>query len=231
MIEQLKRELESLGSPEKAEELQRFFRTGPGEYGEGDVFLGVSVPDQREVAGKYRDLSPQNISRLLESGVHEHRLTGLLILMDRFSKVPGQRKQIFDFYLDRIQRVNNWDLVDLSAPGIVGSYLLENPRERKVLLRLASGGLWYRRVAIVATLAFIREGRFEETLLLAELLLKDRHDLIHKAVGWMLREVGKRDQAVLESFLEKHCRGMPRTMLRYSLERLPEGKRKFYMRR
>jgi len=231
MLEQLKKDLEKLASPEKAEVLQRFFKTRPGEYGEGDVFLGVKVPEQRAVARKYKEISHQNIQKLMESEVHEHRLTGLLILVDRYQRKPEERRQIFDFYLNSIPNINNWDLVDLSAPNIVGSFILENPKEKKVLYRLARGSLWARRIAVLATFTFIRKNQFKETLELSELLLKDEHDLIHKAVGWMLREIGKRDQAVEERFLNKFHKKMPRTMLRYTIERFPKEKKKFYMKK
>lgn len=231
MLEELKKDLEASGSKEKAKVLQRFFKTGPGEYGEGDVFLGVAVPEQRKVAKNYKDLSYPKIKELLESKIHEHRLVGLLILLENY-RIGDERvkRGIFEVYLENLMHVNNWDLVDLSAPGIVGDFLLGNPEKKDVLYKLVSSpDLWQRRVAVLATFAFIRKNQFDDVLKIAELLLKDKEDLIHKAVGWMLREVGKRDQAKLEKFLGKFSGSMPRTMLRYAIERLPEGKRKSYL--
>jgi 3-methyladenine DNA glycosylase AlkD len=221
--------LRQLATPGKAEILQRFFKTGPGEYGAGDVFLGVMVPDIRRGAREFADLPEGQVSRLLASRVHEERLTALLILVRRFEKGDERvRRRVYAFYLRHLSRVNNWDLVDLTAPNIVGAHLLD--RDRRVLDRLArSPDLWRRRVAIVATHAFIRRGEFADTLRLSERLLGDPEDLIHKAAGWMLREVGKRDPASLERFLRRHCRGMPRTMLRYAIERLPETRRRAYL--
>jgi 3-methyladenine DNA glycosylase AlkD len=195
------------------------------------VFLGITVPRQRALAGAYVSMTLPDIARLLASRVHEHRLMALLILVEKYRKAPADgKKRIFDFYLSNTAGVNNWDLVDLSAPNIVGDYLLWRPRGRGVLYRLArSGNLWERRIAIVATHAFIRAGQFEDTLKIAEMLLGDGHDLIHKAVGWMLREVGKRDPAAEESFLDSHAADMPRTALRYAIERFPDKKRKAYL--
>jgi len=228
-LKHLQRELKSLANPKQAVILQRFFKTGPGQYGEGDKFLGIKVPVQRQVAGRFGHLSLSEIKKLLNSPIHEERLVALLILVSQFQAAPavGQR-QIFNFYLKNLQRVNNWDLVDLSAPNIVGQYLLRRPRS--ALHRLVrSRNLWARRVAIIATYAFIKKGDYTDTLRLAKLLLTDRHDLIHKVVGWMLREVGKGDQKVLEGFLLKNVKLMPRTSLRYSIERLPEKRRRFYL--
>jgi 3-methyladenine DNA glycosylase AlkD len=223
------RALRRRASPEKAKVLARFFKTGKGEYGEGDQFLGVVVPDQRAVAKEHKALSLPDIRLLLHSPIHEHRLTALLILTYQFPKAtPPARKRIFDFYLANTARVNNWDLVDLSAPNIVGAFLLGKPRRRLYALA-RSAALWERRIAIVATHAFIRNGEYGDTLAIAAALLGDRHDLLHKAVGWMLREVGKRDEAVLENFLRRHAATMPRTALRYAIERMPEGKRRRYL--
>ncbi len=225
-----------LGNPKKAESSKWFFKTGKGEYGYGDKFIGVTVPEQRAVAKRFGYASLSTIERLLESEIHEFRLTGLLILVEQFKQTKAkevkhkkiEQKQIFNFYLAHIDRINNWDLVDLSAPNIIGYYLLD--KDKQLLCRLAeSSDLWKKRIAIVATYAFIRNGIFELTLEISEKLLEDKHDLIHKAVGWMLREVGKKDSDVLEKFLKKHCKKMPRTMLRYSIERFPEAKRKYYL--
>jgi 3-methyladenine DNA glycosylase AlkD len=224
--------LNDAADPAKARVLAGFFKTGKGHYGEGDVFIGVTVPMQRVIAKRFHDLSLDDIEALLARPVHEERLTALLILVSQFEKAkdPRSRKRIFDFYRAHLSRVNNWDLVDLSAPSIAGKYLLD--RDPAPLFRLAkSSHLWSRRVGIVATFAFIQEGRFDETLRIAEMLLSDPHDLLHKAVGWMLREVGKRDEAALLNFLESHAERMPRTMLRYAIERLAEKKRKDFLAR
>lgn len=223
MLKKITKELKSLGDKKQAEILQRFFKTGKGQYGEGDIFLGIKVPVQRQICKKY-DLTLEEIQELLNSRIHEHRLCGILALVDKYKKAK-KKKEIFRFYLKNSKRINNWDLVDLSAPNIVGDYLLE--KDKKVIYKLVkSKNLWEKRIAIISTFTFIRNGKFKDTLKISDILLKDRHDLIHKAVGWMLREVGKRDIKVLESFLRKHYKDMPRTMLRYSIEKFPEKKRK-----
>jgi 3-methyladenine DNA glycosylase AlkD len=226
----VKKELQSMANPKKSIILQRFFKTAQGQYGESDVFIGVMVPQSRQVAKKFNQLSLQEVRTLLSSGVHEERLVALLILAQRYGSASGKEKEeIVRFYLDNIKCVNNWDLVDLSAPCILGTHLMDGGRT--LLYRLArSDNVWERRIAIVATLYFIRKNDFSDTLKIAEMLLQDRHDLIHKAAGWMLREVGKRDTAAEEAFLEKHCSVMPRTMLRYAIERLPERKKRRYMK-
>jgi 3-methyladenine DNA glycosylase AlkD len=228
----VRKELKSMADPEKAAILQRFFKTGPSQYGEGDIFIGVMVPQSRRVAKKFNQLPLGEVRTLLYSRVHEERLVALLILAWRYSSASSSREkeEIVKFYLDHIKRVNNWDLVDLSAPNILGAHLVDRDGRRRLLYRLAgSENVWERRIAIVATHHFIRNGDFSDTLKIAEMLLQDRHDLIHKAVGWMLREVGKRDAAAEKEFLEKHCSVMPRTMLRYAIERLSERKRRRYM--
>jgi 3-methyladenine DNA glycosylase AlkD len=228
----VRKELKSMAESEKAAILQRFFKTGPSQYGEGDIFIGVMVPQSRQVAKKFNQLPLGEVRTLLYSRVHEERLVALLILAWRYSSASSSREkeEIVKFYLDHIKRVNNWDLVDLSAPNILGAHLVDRDGRRRLLYRLAgSENVWERRIAIVATHHFIRNGDFSDTLKIAEMLLQDRHDLIHKAVGWMLREVGKRDAAAEEEFLEKHCSVMPRTMLRYAIERLSERKRRRYM--
>jgi 3-methyladenine DNA glycosylase AlkD len=223
----IRRELKSMAEPDKAAIMQRFFKTGPGQYGEGDIFIGVMVPQSRRVARKFCQLPLGEVRTLLYSHIHEERLVALLILAWSYSSVSSSREkeeEIVKFYLDNIKQVNNWDLVDLSAPNILGAHLVD--RDRRLLYRLAtSENVWKRRIAIVATHRFIRNGDFSDTLKIAEMLLQDRHDLIHKAAGWMLREVGKRDAAAQETFLEKHWSVMPRMMLRYAIERLPESKR------
>jgi 3-methyladenine DNA glycosylase AlkD len=231
----VKETLQLLEDDEKAKVLQRFFKTAKGEYGEGDVFLGIVVPEQRKVAKKYATLPLSDVNILLQSKIHEHRLVALLILVEQFKKSDEkgreqERKIIFDFYMNNAQRINNWDLVDLTAPNIAGEYLLD--KKKDTLYAFAkSKNLWERRIAIVATYAFIRKGKFDDTLKITETLLTDKHDLIHKACGWMLREVGKRDEKTLHTFLKKHAKNMPRTMLRYAIERMSEDKRQEYLRR
>ena len=221
--------MRALANPAKAVELQRFFKTGPGEYAEGDRFLGIMVPQIRRVVREFQDLSLGDVTRLLRSGFHEERLLALLILVRRFEKGDDRaRQEIYRTYLNYTRFINNWDLVDVTAAHLVGGYLRD--RDRAPLYRLAlSDDLWERRIAIVATFHFIRGNDFRDTLRVARLLLRDREDLIHKAVGWMLREVGKRDRAVEEMFLKRHGCAMPRTMLRYAIERFPERLRRRYL--
>jgi len=227
---EVRKELKSMADPDKAAILQRFFKTGLGQYGEGDIFLGVMVPQSRKVAKKFGQLKLVEVKTLLYSRIHEERLVALLILVWRYSSALSSREEkeeIVKFYLDNIKQVNNWDLVDLSAPNILGAHLIY--RDRRLLYRLArSENVWERRIAILATYPFIRNGDFSDTLKIAEMLLHDRHYLIHKAAGWMLREVGKRDTASEEAFLEKYFSVMPRTMLRYAIERLSESRRLRY---
>lgn len=225
----LKAQLRALEDPESAAFLMGFFKTGPGQYAEGDVFLGIRVPVVRRIAKAARGLPLAEVEALLGSHYHEERLLALVILTDRFPKAkPADREAIYDLYLGNTRSINNWDLVDASASHIVGAHLAD--RDRGVLDVLASSeGLWERRIGIVATHHFIRNGEFDDTLRIAEALLGDRHDLIHKAVGWMLREVGKRDLAPLIGFLEAHAPAMPRTALRYAIERLPEPERKSWL--
>ncbi len=222
--------LKQLENPADAKFLQRFFKTGPGEYGEGDVFLGIRVPAARKLVREFRDQVPlAEIEKLLESEFHEARLLALFLLVEKFRREEESRKEIFEIYLSRTDRINNWDLVDLSAPNIVGGWLFE--RDRKPLYRLVkSKSVWERRIAVLATFYFIREKDFADALELAELLLRDEHDLMHKATGWMLREIGKRDVKTLETFLDRHAAKMPRTMLRYAIEKFPEPRRKHYLR-
>jgi 3-methyladenine DNA glycosylase AlkD len=228
---QLKAELQRLADPERARILSGFFKTGKGQYGEGDVFLGITVPAQRSVAKRYYALSLKDVEKLLVSRTHEHRLAALLILVIQYKKADDQsRRQIIDFYLSHTRRINNWDLVDLSAEKILGDYLFE--KDKAVLYTLAqSRNLWERRIAIIATFAFIKRNVFEDTLRIAEMLLDDQHDLIHKASGWMLREIGKRDLKSEEEFLKKHHGSMPRTMLRYAIERFGPDRRRYWMSR
>jgi len=219
-----------MAKPERARISQRFFKTGPGEYGEGDRFIGLTVPQIRRLAQQYRELSPAATQRLLQSSIHEERLLALLILVDAFAAADALgQAQINKIYRQSTRFINNWDLVDASAPQIVGAFLWK--RSKAPLRELAcSANLWERRIAIIATFYLIRRDEFGPTLEIARQLLSDREDLIHKAVGWMLREVGKRDSAVEEKFLRRHYRQMPRTMLRYAIERFPEPHRQRYLR-
>lgn len=227
----LKKEIKKQADLPQARFLQRFFKTSRGGYAEGDVFLGIRVPQSRILVKKYRELSLAQAGSLLRSKYHEERLIALLILVDNFEHGNEALKtKIYKFYLNSTKFVNNWDLVDLSADKIVGEYLLDRPKA--VLNKLArSKNLWERRIAMVATYQFIKNHRFAKTLEIAKILLKDRHDLIHKAVGWMLREVGKRDEKVLAQFLDKYRHRMPRTALRYAIERFPKKRRKAYLAR
>ena len=230
-LDQLKEDMRKLASPEKARVLSRFFKTGKGEYGEGDVFLGIMVPDQRRIAKKYPDLSMNDLGKLISGRMHEERLVCLFILINRYKKADSRgKKEVVDFYLRNLKYINNWDLVDLSSGPILGDHLID--RDRSILYEMAkSDDLWKRRIAVMSTFAFIRKNDFGDTLRIAEMLLNDRHDLIHKAVGWMLREIGKRDQAKEEEFLKKHYKKMPRTMLRYAIERFDEDKRRNYLKK
>ncbi|MCZ7610734.1 MAG: DNA alkylation repair protein [Ignavibacterium sp.] len=216
-------------NPKQVIILQRFFKTGKGEYGEGDVFYGIKVPVLRSIAKQFRDLSLSDLKLLISSKVHEERLIAAFILVDQFNKGDEKkRKLIFNFYIKNRQGINNWDLVDLSAPQIIGEYLLD--KEKDLLYKFAhSNKLWEKRIAVLSTFTFIRNHFFEDTLNICEILLNDKHDLIHKATGWMLREVGKRDLAAEEEFLQKHYKIMPRTMLRYAIEKFHEVKRKAYL--
>jgi 3-methyladenine DNA glycosylase AlkD len=226
----VKHALAALACEARARSSARFFKTAQGEYAEGDVFIGVSVPEQRRVARSFDELAQPEVEELLSSAVHEHRLTALLILVRQFERArkPEVRLRLYELYLASLRYVNNWDLVDSSAQAIVGGHL--QGRDRTVLDVLASSSsVWERRVSIVATQTFIRKGEFADTLRLAERLVGDPHDLIHKATGWMLREVGQKDPAVLRGFLDKHAAVMPRTMLRYAIEHCSEAERATYM--
>lgn len=213
-----------------ATQSQRFFKTGPGEYSEGDQFLGIRVPVLREQAKKFEHTPLSEIQKLLESPFHEERLCALLILVRKFTKGnPEEQTKIYTLYLENTQHINNWDLVDLSAYKIIGPYL--EHKDRHPLHQLAqSASLWERRIAIISTFHFIRNHQFDETLAISEQFLNDSEDLIHKAVGWMLREIGKRDLEVEETFLKQHYQQMPRTMLRYAIEKFPAPKRQAYLK-
>lgn len=227
---EVQKALRQKADPKKAKVLRSFFKTGPGQYGEGDIFLGVTTVQTRQIAAEFSDLGFSEIQKLLKSSVHEHRVVAVRILVARYKKSDVRKqKQVFDFYIRNLARINNWDLVDLSAHSIVGPHLGKN--KTSFLLGLAkSKDLWARRVGIVATLHYIRQGNVNEVFTVSEALLNDTQDLIHKATGWMLRETGKYCKAgLLESFLDKHATKMPRTMLRYAIERFPEKKRKTYL--
>jgi 3-methyladenine DNA glycosylase AlkD len=218
--------LEKLKNTEKAKIYQRFFKTGKGEYGEGDVFYGIVVPELRKVSKKFKDLDLKDVEKLLNNRVHEFRMVGVFILILKFSK---EQKKVYDVYMNNLRNVNNWDLVDLSAPNITGVYLLD--KNRSVLYQLAkSENLWERRVAMLSCFTFIRKKEFEDALKISRILLEDEQDLMHKAVGWMLREIGKRDLEVEEKFLKECYLNMPRTMLRYAIEKFPEEKRQRYLK-
>ena len=229
MLKNLEKDILRLENKGRAKLLSGFFKTGKGEYGEGDVFLGISVPEQRKVAIKYKDINLKDAEKLLINKIHEFRLIALLILVERFKKGDEKtKKEIADFYIKNANRVNNWDLVDLSAPRILGPWLMD--KDKSILYKFAkSENIWERRISVLSTFYFISKSKFDDSLKISGILLKDKHDLIHKAVGWMLREIGKRNQPLEEEFLKKHYKHMPRTMLRYSIEKFDATKKKFYM--
>ena len=225
MLNQLIKDLQDHANSEKAKIYQRFFKTEKGEYGEGDIFLGLTMPEQRAITKKYFDLSLPKLQKLLDSKIHEHRMAVGIILTHKYKKDP---EEIFAFYLKNAKKFNNWDLVDITCPRIVGNFLLD--RDKKPLYQLVqSENLWEKRIAMVSTYAFIKHNQFEDTLAISELLLKDKHDLIHKAVGWMLREVGKKDKLVLDNFLRQHYKDLSRTTLRYAIEKHSENERKKWL--
>lgn len=233
MLSDLKAELQAAANPEKAAFFPRFFKAGPGQYAEGDKFLGVTVPAQRKIAKKYADLWLGDIERLVASSWHEERLTGLLILVNAYQKANDKDKQeIYNFYITHTTNINNWDLVDSTADRIVGPHLDGSPYKMKVLEKLArSDSLWERRIAMISTFCYIKQGRADEALVIAEILLHDKQDLIQKAVGWMLREIGKRvDSELLKQFLSRHAATMPRTALRYAIEHFDPDTRLRYMK-
>jgi 3-methyladenine DNA glycosylase AlkD len=227
----VRREIRAQANPRRAAAIRRFFKTAPGHYGAGDHFLGITVPRVRVLVTKHQELLLREVAVLLESRWHEERLLALLILVRQYAKAtPERRNAIYRLYLSHTAHINSWDLVDCSAEHIVGSHLSRH--RRGVLRRLAKSKLlWERRIAILATFHYIKRAEFAETLRIARLLRDDTHDLIHKAVGWMLREVGNRDRAVEEKFLQRHARQMPRTMLRYAIERFPPALRRRYLAR
>ncbi|MEW6777236.1 MAG: DNA alkylation repair protein [Bdellovibrionota bacterium] len=227
----LRGELRRHATPARAKASAWYFKTGPGQYAEGDIFIGVTVPATRRLARQGAALPLPDIQKLLASKIHEERLLALIILVGKAERAaPQELKKLYRFYLRNLRHVNNWDLVDSSAGQIAGAYLYEHPDKKKILYRLArSGRLWDRRVAVLSTSYFIGKGQFTDALRVTGMLLGDEEDLLHKACGWMLREIGKRDQKVLEAFLKKNHRKMPRTMLRYAIERFPEKKRRAYL--
>ena len=232
IIAEIQNKLESLSTPEKKEHLPRFFKTGKGQYGEGDKFIGVVVPDTRNIAREYKNISFADVTQLLHSQYHECRLCALLILIEQFKKAnQTDKEKIVDFYLSQTKYINNWDLVDLSCKDIVGEYLV-NKEDRSILYKLADSSLlWDQRIAVVSTFAFIRRGDLKDIFALAEKLMEHKHDLMHKAIGWMLREAGKKDIKALCNFLDKWHKTMPRTMLRYSIEKLSAEERANYMKK
>lgn len=233
-LSKISRELKALANKPQAAILQRFFKTGKGQYGEGDVFLGLKVPVIRKIALKHVNLDLKDVSALLKSKIHEFRLAALLILVAKYQKSQDRKIQakIVAFYLKHTKHINNWDLVDLSVAKILGDYLILEQERMKILGKLAkSKNLWERRMAMIATYSFITKGKADEAILLAKQLLQDKHDLMHKAVGWMLREVGKRvDKKKLLAFLDEHVQNMPRTALRYAIEHLSQKEREFYLK-
>jgi len=234
LLNKLIEEINLNKNPKKAKILQRFFKTGKGQYGEGDIFLGITVPIQRKIAQKYyKEITLIELQKIIENKIHEFRMIALLILILKYEKEKDEKikKEYFDFYLKNTKYINNWDLVDLSAPNIIGDYIIK--RDRNVLYKLSlSKNLWEKRISIISTFSFIKNKEYQDTLKISETLLKDENDLIHKAVGWMLREVGKRiGEEYEEIFLKKHYKTMPRTMLRYSIERFDASKKEFYMKK
>ncbi len=224
-------DLQKLADKKRAKLLQGYFKTGKGEYAQGDKFIGLTVPQVRVIVKKYRGLPLRDVEKLLHNKIHEFRLTALCILYDQFKNADkGSKKIIFEFYLANTKWINNWDLVDLSAKYIVGGYLMENSRERNILYKLAkSKSIWERRIAVLGTFLFIDRKDFRESFKIAEILLHDTHDLMHKAVGWMLREIGKRDEKALVDYLSTRYKTMPRTMLRYAIEKFDENRRARYL--
>src|SRR4030042_4352783 len=232
MLNELIYELKSLANPEQAKNLSRYFKTGKGDYGEGDIFLGIKMPVLRTAIKKYINLPFNELQTLLNSRIHEHRMAALIILVGRYKKTKKdllEKRRIYEFYMKNTNNINNWDLVDLSCPAIVGDFLT---REGTGILKMfaKSENIWERRIAVISTFALIKKRNLGESLAIAEMLISDKHDLIHKAVGWMLREVGKKKIEVLEIFLKPRYKEMPRTMLRYAIEKFPEEKRKKYLK-
>ncbi len=230
----IKQALKQHAQPEKVPIYMNFFKTGKGQYGEGDKFLGITMPHIRSIAKQYKDVDFDVIQKFLDSQYHEHRMCGLVILVYKFESTKDEtlKTKIYNFYVKNLRAVNNWDLVDVTTPNIVGQYLYDHPEKKDILYKYAnSNNLWEKRISILATFRFIKYNDFADTLKIATILLHDDHDLIHKAVGWMLREMGKRNEVKLCRFLDKHHQTMPRTMLRYALERLTPEQKKYYMKK
>ena len=229
-VQKIRTRLQKLGNKQRAMDSQRYFKTGSGEYGEGDIFLGITVPEIRRLAASYQAITLREVAQLLRSAIHEERLLALLILVRAYANGDEHtKKRIYELYLANTRYVNNWDLVDASAMHIVGAFLMG--KSKKTLHNLTrSNNLWERRIAVMATFHFIKHDTFVESLAIARKLLTDEEDLIHKAVGWMLREIGKRHLQIEERFLKEHYKKMPRTMLRYAIERFPESKRQRYLK-
>lgn len=228
-LNKVKKDLKRFADTKRAKISQGFFKTGKGQYGEGDIFIGVIVPNIRKVAKENYKINLLEIGKLLRSKIHEERLCALLMLVDKFENNDGNGNKIFYFYIENTKYINNWDLVDLSAPKIVGAYLIDKAKD--ILYKLAlSESLWEKRISIISTLAFIRVGKFSDTFKISKILMRDKHDLIHKAVGWMLREAGKKNRKKLKLFLKRHYKKMPRTMLRYAIEKFPESEREGYLK-
>ncbi|MFA5764160.1 MAG: DNA alkylation repair protein [archaeon] len=244
-VEEIKINLNKYANKEKAKILQNFFKTNKGGYGEGDKFIGVQIPIIRKIAKEYPNLTLKENLELLNSEIHEERMISTLNLVNQFEiakRLNDEKKQkeIYEFYIKNSTKFNNWDFVDLSAPRIVGQYLLDKKHERKIMYKLSSSNkkgkngfdyLWEKRIAIISTFTFIKNNEFDDTLKLAKIYLNENHNLMHKATGWMLREIGKRDKQVLCNFLDKHYKEMPRTMLRYSIEKFDETKRQYYLKK
>lgn len=237
-FQNLAKSIKKLGNPEKAKLSQRFFKTGPGQYGEGDIFLGLTMPEQRQIIKNFLDLDLADLKQALQSKYHEFRLCALLILNHQFAQAAKSKDQklcqkLYAFYLAHTSHINNWDLVDASARNVIGEYLLlpQNLSKRQILYKLAkSKNLWERRIAIIATFAFLKQKDFTDTLKISKLLLQDKQDLMHKAVGWMLREIGKMNRSTLDQFLRQHYQKMPRTALRYAIEHYPETTRQKFLK-
>lgn len=236
VIDELKVELKNYAEPDRIEDYARFFKTGKGEYGEGDIFIGVKVPDQRKISKQfYKSFSLNDVQELLKSKVHEERLTALHILRLKYEKTKSldEKKECMLLYTKSFKHINNWDLVDSSAHYILGDYLYnyDNKDATSLIKYAKSNDLWTRRIGIMSTFYFIKQNEFKDALTISEILLTDEHDLIHKSVGWMLREIGNRDFDVEEEFLKKHYKDMPRTMLRYAIEKFPKHKKEYFMKK
>ena len=231
-LKNLRKELQFKANKEKAISFRKYFKTGKGEYGEGDIFLGITVPEERKIAINFANsVTLKDAEKLLKSKIHEERFVALEILVFKYGKGNlKEREEIYHFYLKNTEFINNWDLVDTSARYIVGNHLIN--KNKSILYKLAkSKNLWEKRIAMISTYEFIKNDKFEDALRISKILLGDSHDLIHKAVGWILREIGNRNKKILEDFLKKHYKKIPRTMLRYAIEKFPEKKRKEYMKK